>query len=102
MIVIPNTKILNEDLYITDLVKKIVQKFNLFQNLVEKIIKNYYKKNCYILLTRVSDGQKSYEEFYGKEDKIFKDNDKSFYKINLPNYDYKINKILNKIIKFKQ
>ena len=67
-IVIPNSKILNKDFLLTELAEKIVKKYNLKPKFYKKrnIKNNYRNKICYIMLTSISDGQKSFEEFFQK------------------------------------
>ena len=102
-IVVPNSKILNKDYLITDIVEKITKKFNFTPKFSKKqnIKKNYSNKICLILLTSISDGQKSFEEFTAKKENIYKDIDRSICKVDLPNYDKTIKIILKKIIKCK-
>tara|TARA_Y100001958_G_C21171143_1_gene502886 strand:+ start:88 stop:1248 length:1161 start_codon:yes stop_codon:yes gene_type:complete len=101
-IVIPNPKILNKDYLITDVVEKIVKKFGFKPkfNRKNKLTNNYTDKICYILLTSISDGQKSFEEFVSKQEKILEDVDKSICKIDLPKYNIKFKLILKKILNF--
>ena len=92
-IIIPNSEILNKDYLLTELVKKITRKLKLIPKFYKKgnYTKNYKNKICYISLTSISDGQKSFEEFFSNKENIFKDLDKSIYKVDLPAYDNKIN-----------
>ena len=99
-IVIPNSKILNKDFLLTELAEKIVKKYNLKPKFYKKrnIKNNYRNKICYIMLTSISDGQKSFEEFFSKKENIIIDVDKSIHKVDLPIYDNKVEFILNKIL----
>ena len=101
-IVIPNPKNLNKDYLLTNVVERIVKKFNFKPKFYKKIkkIDNYKGKTCYILLTSISDGQKSFEEFVSKKEIIFIDEDKSICKVDLPNYHNKLKFILDKILNF--
>ncbi len=100
-IVIPSSKILNKDYLITNLVEKITRKFNFIPKFskVKNIKKNYSSRICLILLTSISDGQKSFEEFITKKENIYKDIDRTICKVDLPNYDKSIKLNLKKIIK---
>ena len=100
-IVIPNSKTLDKDYLLTELVEKITRKFNFTPKFYKKgnIENNYRNKICYILLTSISDGQKSFEEFVSKKENILEDIDKSICKVALPSYDNNINNILDKILK---
>lgn len=100
-IVIPNSKILEKDYLLTELVEKITRKFNLTPKFYKKgnITNNYRNKICYILLTSTSDGQKSFEEFVSKKENILEDIDKSICKVALPSYNNSIYYILDKILK---
>ena len=100
-IVIPNSKTLDKDYLLTELVEKITRKFNLTPKFYKKgnIINNYRNKICYILLTPISDGQKSFEELVSKKENILDDIDKSVCTVALPLYDKNIDSILDKILK---
>ena len=100
-IVIPNSKTLDKDYLLTEFVEIITRKFNLTPKFYKKgnITNNYRNKTCYILLTSISDGQKSFEEFVSKKENILEDIDKSICKVDLPSYDNVIDDILNKILK---
>jgi FlaA1/EpsC-like NDP-sugar epimerase len=101
-IIIPNPKVLNKDFLISDLAKKIVKKFNYIPRFYKKgKIKNNYKKNCYIKLTPISDGQKFYEELFSKSEYVMKDLDNTIYKVDLPGFNKNISLILERIIKIK-
>ena len=50
------------------------------------------------MLTSISDGQKSFEEFFSKKENILKDVDKSICKVDLPAYDNRVKFILDKIL----
>ena len=82
-IVIPNPEILSKDYLITDIVEKIVKKlgFKPKFNKKNKFTNNYKGKICNILLTSLSEGQKSFEEFVSKKEKILVDIDKSICKM---------------------
>ena len=99
-IVIPNSKTLDKDYLLTELVEKITKKLNLTPKFYKKsnITNNYKDKICYILLTSISDGQKSFEEFVSKKEKILEDVDKSICKVDLPAYDNRVKFILDKIL----
>ena len=99
-IIVPNSKILNKDYLLTELVKRIVKKLKYKTKFYKKInLKNNYKKKvCYILLTPISDGQKSYEELVSKKENILKDVDKSICKVDLPIYNKRVKLILDKIL----
>ena len=99
-IVIPNSKSLDKDYLITELVEKITKKFKLKPKFYKKgsISNNYKNKICYILLTSMSDGQKSFEEFVSNKENIIEDIDKSICKVDLPIYDNKVKDILDKIL----
>jgi FlaA1/EpsC-like NDP-sugar epimerase len=99
-IVIPNSKVLNKDYLLTEMVEKITKKLNLKPMFYKKkkITNNYKDKTCYILLTSISDGQKSFEEFFSKKENILKDVDKSICKVDLPAYDNRVKFILDKIL----
>ena len=99
-IVIPNSKTLDKDYLLTELVEKITKKFNLTPKFYKKsnITNNYKDKICYILLTSISDGQKSFEEFVSKKENILEDVDKSICKVDLPAYDNRVKFILDKIL----
>ena len=101
-IVIPNPEILSKDYLITDIVEKIVKKlgFKPKFNKKSKFTNNYKGKTCNILLTSLSEGQKSFEEFVSKKEKILVDIDKSICKIDLPKYNMKIKNIFKKILNF--
>ena len=100
-IVIPNSKILDKDYLLTEIVEKITRKFNLTAKFYKKgnITNNYRNKICYILLTSISDGQKSFEEFASRKENILEDIDKSICKVDLPSYDNSVDDILDKILK---
>ena len=100
-IVIPNSKTLNKDYLITEIVEKITRKFNLKAKFYKKgnITNNYRNKICYIQLTSISDGQKLLEEFISKKENILEDIDKSISKVDLPPYDNRVNNILDKMLK---
>ena len=102
-IVIPNSKTLNKDYLITDLVKKINKKFNYSTKFYKKnkFTNNYKKKICYVLLTAISDGQKSFEEFVSTKENILDDIDKSVSKVPLPTSNTKVKAILGKILNIK-
>ena len=51
------------------------------------------------MLTSISDGQKSFEEFVSKKENILEDIDKSICKVHLPAYDNRVRLILGKILK---
>ncbi len=99
-IVIPNPKLLDKDISITELVEKITRQFGFLPKFYKKktIVNNYKNKNCYILLTSVSDGQKSFEEFFSSEENILEDIDSSICKVDLPPYDKRSKIILDKIL----
>ncbi len=99
-IVIPNSKTLNKDYLLTELVEKITKKFNFTPKFYKKnnIANNYSNKICYIILTSISDGQKPFEEFVSKKENILEDIDKSICKVNLPAYDNRVKLILEKIL----
>ena len=99
-IVIPNSTTLNKDYLLTEMVKKISAKFNLKIRFYKKgnITNNYKDKICYVCLTSISDGQKSFEEFSSQKENILDDDDKSICKVDLPNYNNKIKFILDKIL----
>ena len=99
-IVIPNSKTLDKDYLLTELVEKITKKLNLTPKFYKKsnITNNYKDKICYILLTSISDGQKSFEEFVSKKENILEDVDKSICKVDLPAYDNRVKFILDKIL----
>lgn len=99
-IIIPNPKMLKRDILIIDLAKKIVKKFKFYPKFYSnfKIKNNYSNKICYILLTKLSDGQKYSEEFFYKNEKIIEDIDPSICKVEFPNLRQKVNRILKKII----
>ena len=99
-IVIPNSKTLDKDYLLTELVVKITKKLNLTPKFYKKsnITNNYKDKICYILLTSISDGQKLFEEFVSKKEYILEDVDKSICKVDLPAYDNKVKFILDKIL----
>ena len=99
-IVIPNSKILNKDFLLTEVVEKITKKLKLTPKFYKKgnISNNYKNKICYIWLTSISDGQKSFEEFFSKKENISKDVDESICKVDLPPYDNKVKFILKKIL----
>lgn len=100
-IVIPNSKTLDKDYLLTKLVEKITRKFNLTPKFYKKgnISNNYRNKICYILLTSISDGQKSFEELVSKKENILEDTDKSICKVDLPSYDITVENVLDKILK---
>lgn len=102
-ILIPSPKILSKDFLITKVTEKIVKNFNFTPKFYkkEKILKNYKKKTCFILLTSISDGQKSYEELFSKNENIQEDFDNTVCKVNLPNYNEKVEHMLIKILKTK-
>ena len=102
-VVIPNLKTLDKDYFLTELVKKITKNFNLTAKFYKKgnITNNYRNKKCYILLTSISDGQKTFEEFVSKNENILEDVDKSICKVDLPSYHNSIDDILDKILKIK-
>jgi FlaA1/EpsC-like NDP-sugar epimerase len=99
-IVIPNSKTLDKDYLLTDLVLKITKKLNLTTKFYKKsnITNNYKNKICYILLTSISDGQKSFEEFVSKKENILEDVDKSVCKVDLPTNNRRVKFILDKIL----
>tara|TARA_B100000242_G_C43047064_1_gene488831 strand:+ start:1277 stop:2437 length:1161 start_codon:yes stop_codon:yes gene_type:complete len=99
-IIIPNSKILNKDYLLTELVKKITRKLKLKPKFYKKgkFTNNYKNKICYISLTSISDGQKSSEEFFSNKENISKDRDGSICKVDLPTYNNKVNFILNRIL----
>ena len=101
-IIIPNPKKLNKDYFIKDLTKKIILKFKLkpifYKNKNKVLINNYKNKQCYVLLTSISDGQKPYEELFSNSENILSDSDNTVCKVNLPPYDKKILKLLDKIL----
>ncbi len=100
-IVIPNPKVLTKDYLISELTKKITKKFNFIPKFYKKgnINNNYKNRICYILLTSISDGQKSFEEFVSKKENILEDIDKSICKVDSPSYDKSVDDILDKILK---
>ncbi len=99
-ILIPNPKILRKDLLIMNLAEKIVKKYNLIPKFYKKKKSTTYIRNfCYILLTAISDGQKSYEELYSDSETLQCDIDNTVCKVDLPVYSKKIQFLLNKIIK---
>ena len=102
-IIIPNSKTLDKDYLITELVEKITKKFNLTAKFYKKgnITNNYRNKKCYILLTSISDGQKKFEEFASKKENVLEDIDKTICKVDLPSYDNSVDNILDKILKSK-
>ena len=101
-IIIPNPKILKKDYLIHSLVKKIIQGFNYSPKFVKKkFSKNYKNKICNVLLTPLSDGQKTYEELIGTNEKIETDYDKTVCKVEMQGYKKKTNNLLNKILKIK-
>ena len=102
-VLIPSFNTLNKDYLLTDLVEKILTEFDLKTKFlkIDKIKKNYKNKTCYILLTSISDGQKKFEEFYSKNEKIIKDVDKTVCKVNLPRFNKKFDIAINKILKFR-
>ena len=102
-ILVPNPTILNKDYLITDLIKKITKIYGLIPVFYKKdYVKNNHKNNiCHILLTPLSDGQKTYEKFIENDEVILIDRDKSVCKINLPKYENRVELILDKISKFK-
>ena len=99
-IIFPNPKLLDKDYLLTELAEKITQKLNFTPKFYKKnyITNNYKNKICYICLTSISDGQKSFEEFVSKKEKILKDVDKSICKVDLPDYDNRVKSILDKIL----
>jgi len=99
-IVIPNSKTLYKDYLLTELVVKIAKKLNLTTKFYKKnnIKNNYKNKICYILLTSISDGQKSFEEFFSKKENILEDVDKSVCKVDLPTNNIRVKFILDKIL----
>jgi FlaA1/EpsC-like NDP-sugar epimerase len=99
-IVIPNSKTLNKDYLLTDLVLKITKKLNLITKFYKKnnITNNYKNQICYILLTSISDGQKSFEEFVSKKENILEDVDKSVCKVDLPDNNRRVKFILDQIL----
>jgi len=102
-IVVPNEIKLKQDYLISDLVVKIMKyfsysvKFVSFSNLNNVLSDKVYK----VFLTNPNnDGQKFYEEFYYKSEKLINDEgDSSIKKVNLPNIK-NANKVLDKINKF--
>ena len=102
-IIIPNSKTLDKDYLLTELVEKITKKFNLTAKFYKKgnITNNYRNKKCYILLTSISDGQKKFEEFASKKENVLEDIDKTICKVDLPSYDNSVDNILDKILKSK-
>lgn len=100
-IVVPNSKILNKDYLLTEIVEKITRKLNYTPNFYKRgnIKNNYRNKKCYILLTSISDGQKTFEEFVSKKENILEDIDKSISKVDLPSYQNSFDDILDKILK---
>lgn len=100
-IVIPNLKILEKDYLLTEIIEKITRKFNLTAKFYKQgnIKINYRNKICYILLTPMSDGQKSFEEFALKNENVLEDIDNSICKVDLPSHDNSVDKILDKILK---
>ena len=99
-IIIPNPKALSKDYLLTKMVEKITKKFNLKPIFYKekKKMNNYKNKICYILLTPISDGQKSFEEFFSKKENILEDVDKSICKVDLPVYNNRVKFILDKIL----
>jgi len=99
-IVIPSSKTLDKDYLLTELVEKIAKRLNLTVKFYKKnnIVNNYKGKICYIFLTSISDGQKSFEEFFSKKENILEDVDKSICKVDLPAYDNRVKFILDKIL----
>ena len=99
-IVIPNSKTLYKDYLLTELVEKIAKKLNLTTKFYKKsnITNNYKNKICHILLTSISDGQKSFEELFSKKENILEDVDKSVCKVDLPTNNSRIKFILDKIL----
>ena len=83
------------------MVKKISTKLNLTTRFYKKgnITNNYKDKICYVCLTSISDGQKSFEEFSSKKENILDDDDESICKVDLLSYDNGVDDILNKILK---
>lgn len=99
-ILIPSPQILRKDLLITNLAEKIVKKYKLIPKFYKKKKSATYIRNfCYILLTAISDGQKSYEELYSDSETLQYDIDNTVCKVDLPVYSKKIQFLLNKIIK---
>lgn len=99
-IVIPSSTTLNKDYLLTEMVKKISTKLNLTTRFYKKgnITNNYKDKICYVCLTSISDGQKSFEEFSSKKENILDDDDESICKVDLPIYNYRVKFILDKIL----
>ncbi len=101
-IIIPNPRILNKDFLIKDLTERIILNFKLnpkFYKNKNKILTNNYKnKQCYVLLTSVSDGQKTYEELFSENENIINDSDNTVCKVNLPPYNKRTLSLLNKIL----
>jgi len=100
-IITPNDSYLKEDYLIQDLVSKLLKLNNynpMFLNKINK--KTKISKNYPILLTKPNThGQKYFEEFHDKTEKIYIDKkDKTISKVNLPN-DKHIDEILNYILK---
>ena len=101
-IIIPNPRVLNKDFLIKDLTEKIITNFKLnpkFYKNKNKILTNNYKnKQCYVLLTSISDGQKAYEELFSENENVHSDTDNTVCKVNLPPYNKRILNLLNKIL----
>ena len=104
-ITIPNPKILNKDHLVVNLVKKIIREFNyipkFYKNKKRKIKQNYNNNICNILLTPLSGGQKTYEEFVAEEENIQEDLDRTICTVEFPKYNKNIEKIISKIMKCK-
>tara|TARA_Y100000590_G_scaffold171974_1_gene196676 strand:- start:3777 stop:4946 length:1170 start_codon:yes stop_codon:yes gene_type:complete len=102
-VLLPDYKILKQDYLITEIVSKILKLFNYKGVFVSRIFKNNIisGKNYKILLTSPKNhGQKFFEEFYSKEEKLHLDiKDKSVYKVILPTF-FKTNVLVKKIKKF--
>ena len=94
---------LNKDYLISDLTKKIVQEFGykvkFHKN--KKSIKKNYNSCCNIFLTQLRTGQKDHEELLTKNEKVFKDFDKTICTVEFPKMNKNLNVILNKITKSK-
>jgi len=103
-IIVPNPKILSDDSLILNLARKIIKELNYNPIFFKKgkIKKNYRNKNCYVLLTSISAGQKVYEELISENERVYKDDDTSICKVDFPEYQRNTNKIIKKIMNCKK